>query len=491
MEYSRVFYKWKANTPATLPEYANATLAWFHNINQGEFMDITVIGTGYVGLVTGVCFAEMGNRVICVDRNEEKIKDLGQGRLPIHEPGLGDMLARNLASGTLHFTTTLEEAMAHPRVCFIAVGTPTQENGAADTSHVLAAAREIAAAMEGPTLVVNKSTAPPGTCDAIARCIGEGLLQRGLNIPFDVASNPEFLKEGDAVADFMRPDRIIIGIHGEKRAAHDMVESREILSRLYAPFSRNHDKLFFMGIRDAEMTKYAANCMLATKISFMNEMAAICEEVGADVERVRRGIGADSRIGYAFIYAGCGYGGSCFPKDIRALIRSAEELGLSADILKAVEKRNAAQKNRLFEKALAFFDGDLSGRRFALWGLAFKPGTDDMREAPSLNLIQRLVEAGASLLVYDPVAMDAARAVLPSSFLESGKVRMAEHQYAALRDAEALFLVTEWKPFRQPDFSAMKKLMKEPVIFDGRNQFDPQELKEEGFYYEGIGRGGK
>ncbi|MCW7753510.1 UDP-glucose/GDP-mannose dehydrogenase family protein [Desulfobotulus sp. H1] len=452
-------------------------------------MDIIVIGTGYVGLVTGVCLAEMGNRVTCVDRNPEKIQALEKGLLPIYEPGLGEMMQRNMASKNLFFTTNLTGTMNSPCLCFIAVGTPPRTNGAADIRQVMSVADDIARHMKAPVLVVNKTTAPVGTCDAIIRQIRMGLAARNKTITFDVASNPEFLKEGDAVADFMRPDRIIIGLSQQKAAAIPEIQSQEILSRLYAPFSRNHHKIIFMGMRDAEMTKYAANCMLATKISFMNEMASICENVGADVERVRRGMGADSRIGYDFIYAGCGYGGSCFPKDIQALIRAAEDMGITPDILKAVEKRNFTQKKRLFEKALAFFGGNLSGRHFAIWGLAFKPGTDDMREAPSLSLIQSLMEAGASLVAYDPVAMDTAKAILPSSWLASGRMAMAEHQYAALQGVDALFLVTEWKPFRQPDFAAMKRLMKQPVIFDGRNQFDPEELAKKGFDYKGIGRG--
>lgn len=443
-------------------------------------MHLTVIGTGYVGLVTGACFSEMGNHVTCVDVDSEKIEKLKKGIIPIYEPGLEDIVIRNHKSGLLSFTTSLEEAMKTSNIYFIAVGTPPGEDGSADLKYVIEVAREIGLNMSEYSVVVDKSTVPVGTGEKVSAVIQEILSERGLSIDFDVVSNPEFLKEGAAVQDFMRPDRIILGT--------DSTRAREILSKLYSPFSRNHDKTIFMGLRDAEMTKYAANCMLATKISFMNEIACICEKLGADVENVRKGIGSDSRIGYSFIYPGCGYGGSCFPKDIKALIRTSNDIGFDSVVLDAVEKRNNLQKNRLFEKAMKYFGEDLKGKTFAIWGLSFKPGTDDMREASSLVLISRLIEAGANVRAYDPVAMRQAEIELNREWIESGRVIMAEHQYDALKNADAMFLVTEWKPFRQPDFIAMKKIMKKPLIFDGRNQYEPLEIKNLGFEYEGIGR---
>jgi len=452
-------------------------------------MNIIVAGTGYVGLVTGACFSEMGNHVTCVDVDAEKIEKLRNGIIPIHEPGLEEMVTKNLRNGFLSFTANIEDVTGESCIYFIAVGTPPGEDGSADLSHVIEVAGQIGRSISGYSLIVNKSTVPVGTGDLVRAEVKKALESRGVDIEFDVVSNPEFLKEGTAVEDFMRPDRIIIGVdHHDGYSSARLSRPSEIISRLYSPFSRNHDKLIFMAMRDAEMTKYAANCMLATKISFMNEIAGICEILGVDVENVRKGIGSDSRIGYSFIYPGCGYGGSCFPKDIKALVRISENSDFSPLVLKAVEKRNELQKNRLFEKAVNRFGKDLSGRIFAVWGLSFKPGTDDMREASSIALIKRLVEAGASVRAYDPVAMGPAKNEFPFKWLESGKIILADHQYDALKDADAMFLVTEWKPFRQPDFIAMKKLMKTPVIFDGRNQYDPPDVLESGFEYEGIGR---
>ncbi|OHB30183.1 MAG: UDP-glucose 6-dehydrogenase, partial [Desulfuromonadaceae bacterium GWC2_58_13] len=365
-------------------------------------------------------------------------------------------------------------------VYFIAVGTPPGEDGSADLQYVLAVAREIGRHLQEYAVIIDKSTVPVGTADKVRKTVAAELGQRGVDIPFDVASNPEFLKEGAAVNDFMRPDRIIIGA--------DSSRALEIMRSLYADFSRNHDRILEMGIRDAEMTKYTANAMLATKISFMNEMSRLCDRLGVDVEKVRLGIGSDSRIGYSFIYPGCGYGGSCFPKDVKALIYMAEKNGVEPLILKSVDRRNEAQKHVLFEKIRERFGADLSGLTIGVWGLAFKPGTDDMREAPSVVLLESLIAAGARVLAYDPVAMEVAREELPQSWFESGSLQLTNHQYDALPGVDALVLVTEWKPFRHPDFSAMKRMMKQPVIFDGRNQYDPKSLKAEGFEYRGIGR---
>lgn len=443
-------------------------------------MHLTVIGTGYVGLVTGACFSEMGNNVTCVDVDVDKINKLKDGIMPIYEPGLDDIVIRNHKAGLLSFTASLADAMKTSSIYFIAVGTPPGEDGSADLKYVIDVAREIGKNLSQYSVIVDKSTVPVGTGDLVKTEIQAELDKRGVEIEFDIVSNPEFLKEGAAVSDFMRPDRIIIGTESGR--------ARDIMSKLYSPFSRNHDKTIFMGLRDAEMTKYAANCMLATKISFMNEIAGICEILGADVENVRKGIGSDSRIGYSFIYPGCGYGGSCFPKDIKALIRTSKEIGFNSIILDAVENRNESQKNRLFEKAVKRFGEDLTGMTFGIWGLSFKPGTDDMREAPSLVLIRSLIKAGASIRAYDPVAMSQARIEIEQEWIANRRVVLAEHQYDALMDVDAMFLVTEWKPFRQPDFIAMKKIMKQPVIFDGRNQYEPNEIKNLGFEYEGIGR---
>lgn len=443
-------------------------------------MDLCVIGTGYVGLVTGACFAEMGNEVWCVDVDAAKIEGLKAGKLPIYEPGLEEIVERNYQEGRLRFTTDLGEAMAECDVLFIAVGTPPLEDGSADLQHVLTVARDIGRRLSRYSVIVDKSTVPVGTAERVRRAIQEELDARGVSISFDVVSNPEFLKEGAAVEDFMRPDRIIVGTDSEA--------ARERMAELYAPFNRSHQRVIYMGVRDAEMTKYAANAMLATKISFMNEIAALCERYGVDVENVRLGIGSDHRIGYHFIYPGCGYGGSCFPKDVKALIAMAQAAGVEPEVLTAVEDRNAKQKRVLEEKIVARFGEDLTGRTFGVWGLAFKPGTDDMREAPSIPLVEGLIGRGAKVCAYDPVAMDNARRVFPAQWFDEGRLVFARHQYDALEGADAMVLVTEWKPFRHPDFAAIKRLLKTPVIFDGRNQYDPQQLQRLGIAYVGIGR---
>lgn len=446
-------------------------------------MHLTVLGTGYVGLVTGACFAEMGNHVTCVDRDAAKIQRLERGEVPIYEPGLEPLVAANLRQGRLRFTTRLAEAVAGAEVIFIAVGTPPRADGSADVEDVLAAARDLGACLDHDAVVVVKSTVPVGTTERVEALIIEALSARQETLTVDVAFNPEFLKEGDAVHDFMRPDRVIVGSRSARAIA--------LLRMLYAPFTRNHERLLTMAVRDAEMTKYAANAMLATRISFMNELATICERLGVDVEQVRVGIGSDPRIGYSFIYPGCGYGGSCFPKDVRALIRLAQDAGVDAQLLRAVEARNQVQKRALFDKLTARFGQRLAGLRFGLWGLAFKPGTDDMREAPAVTLIAQLIEAGATVSAFDPAAMTAAQATLPREWFEAGRLRLSNDQYDALEDASALLLVTEWKQFRNPDFARMRSAMRLPVIFDGRNQYDPARMAAEGFEYHGIGRGGR
>jgi UDPglucose 6-dehydrogenase len=443
-------------------------------------MKLTVIGAGYVGLVTAACFSEMGNEVVCVDNNGARIDSLNRGEIPIHEPGLEPLVRNNLAEGRLRFTERLADAVDDTLVYFIAVGTPQGEDGSADLSHVLEVAKELGRVIRHRCIVADKSTVPVGTAEKVKATIQAELDRRGQKLDFEVVSNPEFLKEGDAVNDFMRPDRVIIGAESPWAI--------EALRELYAPFTRSHERILVMRPREAEMTKYAANAMLATRISFMNELAALCERLEVDVERVRIGIGADHRIGYAFIYPGCGYGGSCFPKDVRALIRTGEQVGVEPAILKAVDRRNEMQKRLLFEKVAARFGTDLSNRTFAVWGLAFKPGTDDMREAPSRVLIEHLVRSGAKVQAYDPAAMPTAQTAFPEEWLSLGSVKLVPHQYDALANADALILVTEWKPFRYPDFSRMKALMKTPVIFDGRNQYDPEDLRAQGFEYHGIGR---
>ncbi len=443
-------------------------------------MNITVVGSGYVGLVTGACIAEMGNRVHCVDVDKAKIDNLKQGILPIYEPGLEDIVRDNHAAERLIFTTSLAEAVEQSEVFFIAVGTPPGEDGSADLRYVLEVARQIGDHLSAPAIIVNKSTVPVGTADLVRETIRERLQARGVEIDFSVVSNPEFLKEGAAVNDFMHPDRIVIGADNE--------HARQVMSALYAPFIRNRPRTLFMGIRDAEMTKYAANAMLATKISFMNEVAGLCERLDVDIENVRLGIGSDERIGYHFIYAGCGYGGSCFPKDVKALINIAHQSDFEPKLLQAVEARNDQQKHALFNKISAHFNGDLASRTFAVWGLAFKPGTDDMREAPSVVLINSLINAGAKVRAFDPVARETARREFPEAWFADGRLQIVEGQYEAAIDADALCLVTEWKPFRRPDFRALKRLLNTPLIIDGRNQYDREQLKREGFGYYGIGR---
>lgn len=443
-------------------------------------MNLAVVGTGYVGLVTGACFAEMGHRVTCVDIDAQKVTNLKKGLIPIYEPGLKPIVLRNHEEGRLIFTTSLAEAMVDTEIVFIAVGTPPGDDGSADLKHVIGVAAEIGTNLSEYAVVVTKSTVPVGTAEKVHAAVTQALEKRGSDIAFDVVSNPEFLKEGAAVDDFMKPDRIVVGVDSER--------SREVMRELYKDFSRNHDRILFMGIKDAEMTKYAGNSMLATKISFMNEIANLCDCLGVDVENVRLGIGSDSRIGYSFIYPGCGYGGSCFPKDIRALIHTASESGFESMILNAVHDRNEDQKHVLFRKITARFGEDLRGLTFGIWGIAFKPGTDDIREAPAVVLMEELLGAGARVKAYDPEALEAARNELPEQWFANGSITLVRHQYEALEDVDAMALVTEWKPFRHPDFRAMKEMMRQLVVFDGRNQYDPQSLKDEGFEYFGIGR---
>ena len=439
-------------------------------------MKITIIGSGYVGLVTGTCLAEVGNDVMCVDLDSAKIDILNNGELPIFEPGLLDMVRRNRAAGRLRFTTDIRQSVEFGEIQFIAVGTPPDEDGSADLKYVIAAARNVGRHMTDYRLVVNKSTVPVGTADKVQQAIAEELRQRGADTQFSVVSNPEFLKEGAAVEDFMRPDRIVIGSNDER--------STQLMRSLYAPFQRNHERLIMMDVHSAELTKYAANAMLATRISFMNELANLAERLDADIEQVRKGIGSDPRIGYGFLYAGVGYGGSCFPKDVRALINTAAEVGGDLRILKAVEMANAAQKQILPRKIFARFGDKLNGRRIAVWGLAFKPNTDDMREAPSLELIDALLAHGAAVTAYDPVAMPEAKRMLGT-----GKnIVFANSPMAALEEADALAIVTEWKEFRSPDFNAIRACLKEKVIFDGRNLYDPEHVRGFSLEYHTIGR---
>ena len=439
-------------------------------------MKVSVIGSGYVGLVTGACLAEVGNQVLCLDVDPAKIALLQGGGVPIYEPGLEDMIRRNAAAGRLSFTTDVAAAARFGEIQFIAVGTPPDEDGSADLQYVLAAARGIARHIERPTVVVDKSTVPVGTADRVRDAMAATLAERGADIAFSVVSNPEFLKEGAAIDDFMRPDRIVVGV--------DDAHAAELMRRLYLPFQRNHERLIVMDVRSAELTKYAANAMLATRISFMNELANLAEALGADIEKVRQGIGSDPRIGYHFLYPGCGYGGSCFPKDVKALARTADEHGLPLRVISAVEAANDAQKRRLADKIIARFGADLTGRCFALWGLAFKPNTDDMREAPSLTLIDALLARGATVAAYDPVARDEAARVL------AGRpgIRFADSMQSALDGADALAIVTEWKEFRSPDFADLKARLRTPAIFDGRNMYDPASVREAGLEYYAIGR---
>ncbi len=437
-------------------------------------MKIAIVGTGYVGLVTGTCFSEMGVDVTCVDVLEQKIENLKKGILPIYEPGLEDMVHRNYHAGRLKFTTDLSTCLDDVEVVFSAVGTPPDEDGSADLKYVLEVARTVGKYMNKYVLVVTKSTVPVGTAQKVKSVIQEELDKRGVEIEFDVASNPEFLKEGDAIDDFMKPDRVVVGVESDKAKA--------IMERLYKPFMMNNYRLIFTDVPSAEMIKYAANSMLATRISFMNDIANLCELVGADVNMVRKGIGSDSRIGNKFLYPGCGYGGSCFPKDVKALIKTAEQKGYSMKVLKAVEEVNEIQKGVLFDKLLNCFNGELAGRRIAVWGLAFKPETDDMREAPSVVLIEKILEQGASVIVYDPISMEEAKRQLED------RVEYAKDMYDAVLDADALLLVTEWKQFRLPSWGVLKKTMRQHIVLDGRNIYDKKDLNELGFIYSCIGK---
>ena len=437
-------------------------------------MNIAIVGTGYVGLVTGTCFAETGANVTCIDTNAKKIEALKKGLIPIYEPGLEEMVQRNVKAGRLNFTTSLQGCLDEVSIVFSAVGTPPNEDGSADLKYVLEVARTIGANMNHYLLVVTKSTVPVGTAKKVKEVIRGELERRGLSIDFDVASNPEFLKEGNAISDFMTPDRVVVGVESEK--------AKKLMTKLYRPFLLNNFRVIFMDIPSAEMTKYAANSMLATRISFMNDIANLCELVGADVNMVRSGIGADTRIGRKFLYPGCGYGGSCFPKDVKALIKTAEENGYEMKVLKMVEAVNEAQKDILFRKLQNYYGNDLRGKTIALWGLAFKPETDDMREAPALVLIDRLIEAGCTVRAFDPAAMEEAKRRVGDS------IYYACDMYDALLDADALFMVTEWKQFRMPAWGVIKKAMKNAVIFDGRNIYDSKELAEQGIVYHCIGK---
>jgi UDPglucose 6-dehydrogenase len=440
-------------------------------------MKVTAIGTGYVGLVTGACLAEMGNHVLCLDLNAEKIRILNAGEIPIHEPGLLEIVQRNVAAGRLQFTTDVDRAVNHGTIMFIGVGTPPDEDGSADLQYVLAAARSIGARMTDYKVIVDKSTVPVGTADKVRAAVAEELAKRGSTLAFSVVSNPEFLKEGAAVEDFMKPDRIIIGSDDEQATL--------FMRALYSPFTRNHDRMIVMDLRSAEFTKYAANAMLATRISFMNEMALLAEKVGADIELVRRGIGSDPRIGYSFLYAGAGYGGSCFPKDVKALVQAAQTEGISLQVLTAVEAANERQKMLLVDKVVARFGRDLAGRHFSVWGLAFKPNTDDLREAPALVIVRELIRLGATVAAYDPVAMPEAKRLLADL---QGLI-FCERAEQTLEGADALLLVTEWKEFKSPDFDAIKASLKQPVVFDGRNQYEPALMRAMGIEHHGIGRG--
>ena len=442
-------------------------------------MKLVVVGTGYVGLVTGACFAEMGNHVICVDVDRDKLARLNRVEIPIYEPGLEQIVERNFNRGSLEFTDDLKAALDCAQVAMIAVGTPPGEDGSADLRYVLDVAQSLGEHMTDYLVIADKSTVPVGTAEKVVEQVTEALTARGEVIPFDVVSNPEFLKEGAAVEDFMRPDRVIVGTDSER--------ARAVLRELYEPFSRTREKLIFMGVRDAEMTKYAANAMLATKISFMNEIANLCEHLGADVENVRRGIGSDPRIGFSFIFPGCGYGGSCFPKDVKAIIGMARDVGFAPVLMQAVEDRNQMQKRRLVGRIVESYGDDLTGLMFGMWGLAFKPGTDDVREASSTVMIRQLVELGAIVKAYDPAAMNTIMSEIDSGWIGT-KLVLCDHQYDAVNDVDALILATEWNLFRQPDFSTMERVMKSKTIFDGRNQYDPRRLRDQGWEYVGIGR---
>ncbi len=443
-------------------------------------LDITVVGTNYVGLVSAACFAEMGNRVICLDSDASRITQLTQGSTPLYEPGLDTILNDNIQAGRLSFSTEIQDSNSECGIYYIAVNTPSARDGSADLTELWTSVNQISTHIQQDSLIITASTVPVGTSEMIKQKLEEKIAARKVSASINIVANPQFLKEGSAVEDFNRPDRIIIGLENDK--------ARRIMTDLYKPFSRSFDKLMFMGIRDAELTKYAANAMLATKISFMNEMANLAERLNVDIEHVRTGIGADNRIGYSYIYPGCGYGGSFFPNDVKTLINMGAEQGYQANILAAIDDRNERQKQRLFEKLNEQFNSDLKGKTIAIWGLAFKPGTDDLRQAPALVLIDALLKAGAKVRAYDPIAMDSARKTIPDGHFNDNQIVLVDHQYDALKDADAMVLVTEWKPFRQPDFNAMKRLMKKLVIIDGRNQYDPETVRAEGFEYSGIGR---
>ena len=440
-------------------------------------MKVTVIGTGYVGLVTGACLSDMGNHVVCVDLDESKIRTLKEGGIPIHEPGLKDIIAKNVKAGRLEFTTDLKWAVGHGTLQFIGVGTPPDEDGSADLQYVLAAATSIGRHMTDYKVVIDKSTVPVGTADKVRAAVRQAMAERGLDMEFAVVSNPEFLKEGSAVADFARPDRIVIGADDDRAVL--------LMRALYSPFIRNHDRLLVMDLRSAEFTKYAANAMLATRISFMNELALLAEQVGADIELVRKGIGSDPRIGTHFLYAGTGYGGSCFPKDVKALVRTGRDSGIELGVLQAVENANERQKLVLVDKVVARFGQDLRGHCFALWGLSFKPNTDDMRDAPSRVIIRALAERGATMRAYDPVAMDEAKRVLD----DVPGLQFVNNQAEALEGADALLIITEWKEFKSPDFDLIRSSLKQPLVFDGRNLYEPELMRALGIEYAGIGRG--
>ena len=441
-------------------------------------MNVTIYGSGYVGLVTGACLAQVGNNVLCVDVDERKINSLLNGEIPIYEPGLDAIVADNIKAGRLSFTLSAEEGVKHAPIQFIAVGTPPDEDGSADLTYVLTVAKSIAKHMDDYKVIVDKSTVPVGTADRVKNAVLEILDQRGINQEFDVVSNPEFLKEGNAIEDFMKPDRIVIGSETQK--------ATEMMHELYLPFNRNHERIITMDIRSAELTKYAANALLATKISFMNELSNMAELLGADIENVRIGIGSDPRIGYHFIYPGCGYGGSCFPKDVQALERTAREIGYNAELLAAVEAVNYRQKDRPVDKLKKHYGGDLKGKKVALWGLAFKPNTDDMREASSRVVINSLIEEGAQVQAYDPVAMEECRRIYGD---DPQGLTLCNSADEALEGADSLVIVTEWQEFRSPDIDKIKATLKDPVIVDGRNLYDPENMKEKGFSYYAIGRG--
>ncbi len=454
-------------------------------------MKITIIGSGYVGLVTGACLAELGNDVFCLDLDERKIATLNSGGIPIHEPGLAEIVSYNRDAGRLHFSTDIAASVAHGQIQFIAVGTPPDVDGSACLQYVLAAAANIGKYMNGFKVIVDKSTVPVGTADSVSEAIQAELEARKLSgepVQFSVVSNPEFLKEGAAIEDFMRPDRIVIGCDDSPQGQ----QAHALMKQLYLPFNRNHERTYWMDVRSAEFTKYAANAMLATRISLMNELANLADKVGADIDAVRHGIGSDPRIGYSFLYAGCGYGGSCFPKDVQALERTAHDYGQELLILRAVEQVNNHQKHVLGQKIVERFGRDLSGKHFALWGLAFKPNTDDMREAPSRVLLRELIDRGATVTAHDPVAMAEAQRVLALDFMDDPtvlqRIRFCDNQMDALQDADALIIVTEWKIFRSPDFDQVKAHLKVPIVFDGRNLYEPLVMRDIGFEYYGIGR---